>query len=465
MVYPALETIRLSFFDRLGENFVGLENYEYAITSRRMQEAFRNNLIWLFVFTIGTVGFGLLIATLADRVRYETLAKSIIFMPMAISFVGAGVIWKFVYDLRPTGTPLQPAQQIGLLNAILVASDPDGTLNDAIARLNEEGVPIDAQAVQQAIIDVETDAIEAAVADEELSREEADELLEVLPDRAKGYVNGKLPPRDENWQALGQWGRTSLDAINAAIATMPEGSGRAICNAVPHVCMTQIERAETAAIDEAVSAGTLTDEQGDALKRQVRSVALAYVEDGKRPEGEGWQTVDQWDQIIADVDQITLRGINDTLDTGIEPIDWIRTQGINNLALIIVGVWIWTGFCMVVLSAALKGIPGELLEAARVDGANEFQVFFRIIIPMLMPTITVVMTTMVINALKVFDIVYVMTAGNFGTEVLANRMYFEMYGGNREFGHASAIAVILMLSIVPIMIYNIIQFRRQEARR
>jgi len=130
-----------------------------------------------------------------------------------------------------------------------------------------------------------------------------------------------------------------------------------------------------------------------------------------------------------------------------------------------VGVWIWTGFCMVVLSAALKGIPGELIEAARVDGAHEVQVFFRIIIPILMPTITVVMTTMVINALKVFDIVYVMTAGNFGTEVIANRMYFEMYGGNREFGHASAIAVILMLSIVPIMVFNIVQFRRQEARR
>jgi len=386
-------------------------------------------------------------------------------MPMAISFVGAGVIWKFVYDLRPTGTPLQPAQQIGLLNAILVASDPDGTLNDAIARLNEEGVPIEAEAVRQAIIDVETNAIEAAVTDEDLSRGEADELLEVLPDRAEGYVNGNLPPRDENWQALGQWGRVSLDTINAAIATMPEGSGRAVCNAVPHVCMTQIERTESAAIDEAVSAGTLTEEQGDALQRQVRSVALAYVQDGTRPEGEGWQTVDQWDQIIEDVDQITLRGVNDSLDTGIEPIDWIRTQGINNIALIIVGVWIWTGFCMVVLSAALKGIPGELLEAARVDGANEFQVFFRIIIPMLMPTITVVMTTMVINALKVFDIVYVMTAGNFGTEVIANRMYFEMYGGNREFGHASAIAVILMLSIVPIMVYNIIQFRRQEARR
>lgn len=246
---------------------------------------------------------------------------------------------------------------------------------------------------------------------------------------------------------------------------MPEGSGRAVCNAIPHVCMAQIERTESDAIDEAVSAGTLTEEQGDALQRRVREVALAYVQNGTRPEGDGWQTVDQWDQIIADAHEVTVRGINTTLDTGIEPIDWIRTQGINNIALIIVGVWIWTGFCMVVLSAALKGIPAELLEAARVDGANEVQVFFRIIIPILMPTITVVMTTMVINALKVFDIVYVMTAGNFGTEVIANRMYFEMYGGNREFGHASAIAVILMLSIVPIMIFNIVQFRKQEARR
>ena len=105
------------------------------------------------------------------------------------------------------------------------------------------------------------------------------------------------------------------------------------------------------------------------------------------------------------------------------------------------------------------------LEAARVDGANEFRLFFSIIIPLLMPTLTVVTTTMIINVLKVFDIVYVMTAGNFGTEVIANRMYFEMYGGNREFGHASAIAVVLMLAIVPVMIYNIVQFRRQEARR
>ncbi|MCC6799022.1 MAG: sugar ABC transporter permease [Anaerolineae bacterium] len=226
-----------------------------------------------------------------------------------------------------------------------------------------------------------------------------------------------------------------------------------------------IERAETDAISAAVSDGTLSNERANELNRAVRGAALAYVRNGTRPAGEGWQTVDKWDAMIAGVSEVNIRAVNSTLDTGLEPIDWIRDSRFNNLALIVVGIWIWTGFCMVVLSAALKGIPAELLEAARVDGANEFRLFFSIIIPLLMPTLTVVTTTMIINVLKVFDIVYVMTAGNFGTEVIANRMYFEMYGGNREFGHASAIAVVLMLAIVPVMIYNIVQFRRQEARR
>lgn len=465
MVYPSLDTIRLSFMDRLAENYVGLDNYDYALTSTRMKEAFRNNLLWLFVFTIGTVVLGLLIATLADRVRYESFAKAIIFMPMAISFVGAGVIWKFVYDLKPTGNPLQPNPQIGLLNAILVSIDPDDTLGDAIAWLRDEGAPVERGDVLDAIVAVETEAIQEAVAEGDLTQERAGELLDKLPDRARKYIEGELPPREEEWQALGQWPRVSIDAINQALATMPEGSGRAICNAIPYACALRIERIEEDAIDDAVDAGTLTPEQASDLEDDLRSMALAYVKDGTRPGVEGLQTFDQWDEIIAGVNEINVRAVNSSLDTGVEPIDWIRRSGINNLALITVGVWIWTGFCMVVLSAALKGIPAELLEAARVDGANEFQVFFRVIIPQLMPTLTVVTTTMVITVLKVFDIVYVMTAGNFGTEVIANRMYLEMYGGNREFGRASAIAVVLMLAIVPMLVYNVIQFRRQEARR
>jgi alpha-glucoside transport system permease protein len=267
LVYPALNTLYLSLFDKHSENFVGLDNYVWALTSKEMLTAFRNNILWLVLFTALTVSLGLVLAVLLDRVRYEAAAKSIIFLPMAISFVGAGVIWKFMYAFRPANVP-----QIGLLNAIL-----------------------------------------------------------------RNFTN-------------------------------------------------------------------------------------------------------------------------------LDPIGWIVNRTTNNFALIAVGIWIWTGFCMVILSAAYKGIPKELLEAARVDGANEWQVFWGITIPMMKPTIAVVATTMVINVLKVFDIVYVMTNGAFGTEVIANRMYKEMFQF-RSFGRASAIAVILLLAIIPVMVVNIRRFREQEAVR
>jgi len=266
LVYPTLHTLYLSFFDERSENFVGLQNYIWALTSEDMLIAFRNNLLWLVLFTGLTLSLGLILAVILDRVRYEAVAKSIIFMPMAISFVGAGVIWKFVYAYRPAN-----AAQIGLLNAIL-----------------------------------------------------------------------------------------------------------------------------------------------------------------------------------------RLMNLN--------PIGWLVNRATNNFAIIAVGVWIWTGFCMVVLSAAYKGIPKELVEAARVDGASEWQVFWHITLPMIKPTIAVVATTLVINVLKVFDLVYVMTNGDLGTEVIANRMYKEMFHF-LNFGRASSIAVILLLAIIPVMLFNIRRFQEQEAMR
>jgi len=267
LVYPTLNTLYLSFLDKYSEVFVGLDNWRYAFTNHTMLISFRNNVLWLVVFTALTVSLGLVLAVLLDRVRYEAVAKSIIFLPMAISFVGAGVIWKFVYAFRPAGQP-----QIGILNAV---------------------------------------------------------------------VNTLL---------------------------------------------------------------------------------------------------------------------------GFQPIGWLIEREMNNFALIAVGVWIWTGFCMVILSAAYKGIPRELLEAARVDGANEWQLFWGVTLPMMKSTIAVVATTMVINVLKIFDIVYVMTNGNFDTEVIANRMYKEMFAF-REFGRASAIAVILLLAIIPVMAVNIRRFQEEEAIR
>jgi ABC-type sugar transport system permease subunit len=464
MVYPSLETVRLSFLDRRGNEWVGLENYDYAVTSPRMQEAFGNNLVWLIVFTFGTVGLGLLVATLADRVRYESLAKAVIFMPMAISFVGAGVIWKFVYDLNPPGNPTQPGNQIGILNAILVSLKPDDNLAELINRFSDENIDVSVASARDTIVAAETEAIQQAVADETLTQPEADELLAKLPDTARDFLNGQLPPFDEQWQLLGRWANITIDTINAAIAESGV-DGQTVCEIVPHVCAREIEDVEEAAIGTAVDEGRISEDRGDEMLADLQSVALSYVREGQRPSGGDWQTVDQWDDIITNTREINVRTANEALDTGFEPVDWIRRSTINNIALIVVGVWIWTGFCMVVLSAGLKSVPKELLEAARVDGANEFQAFFRVTIPVLMPTITVVTTTMIITVLKVFDIVYVMTAGNFGTEVIANRMYLEMYGGNREFGRASAIAVILMLAIIPLLIYNIYQFRKQEAAR
>jgi alpha-glucoside transport system permease protein len=277
IVYPAFNTFLLSFKNAdatqsaatacvAGESCWGvLENFRYALTSPIMLSAFRNNLLWMILMVGGTVGMGLLIAVLTDRVKYEALAKAIIFMPMAISFVGAGIIWKFVYTYG-TGQV-----QIGMLNAII----------------------------------------------------------------------------------------TSL---------------------------------------------------------------------------------------------------------GAEPVSWLTEPAINNYALIIVGVWMWTGFCMTILSASLKSVPTEILEAARVDGATEWRVFWKIMVPIIMPTITVVVTTMVINVLKIFDIVYVMTGGNFGTEVVANRMYGEMYVSHQS-GRSAAIAVVLILFTIPFMIWNVRRFREQEAIR
>jgi len=267
LVYPVFNTIYLSLLSKNSTEFVGLANYAFAFTNPDMVVSFRNNLLWLVLATLATVTLGLIIAVLTDRVPYESLAKSAIFLPMAISFVAAGVIWKFVYAFRPAGQ-----EQIGLLNAAL-----------------------------------------------------------------------SLNP---NWQ----------------------------------------------------------------------------------------------------------------------PVAWLVNENTNNLALIVVYVWIWTGFCMVILSAALKGIPTEILEAARVDGANEFQVFWRIILPMISPTVAVVATTMVINILKVFDIVYVMTNGNFNTDVIANQMYRQMFNFN-HFGRASAIAIILLGAIVPVMLFNIRRFQQEERRR
>ena len=289
IVYPMVNTIALSFGNnnatapastlcREGQPCWGIfENYRYALTaeidfsslgafwSSFWLSSYGNTLKWIIFMVTGTVAIGLGFAVLSDRVKYESLAKAILFMPMAVSFVGAGVIWKFVYAYGTSQV------QIGVVNSIISA-------------------------------------------------------------------------------------------------------------------------------------------------------------------------------------------------LGGQPVSWLTTVPINTFMLIIVGVWIWTGFCMTILSAAYKSVPVEVLEAARVDGASEWRVFWRITIPIILPTITVVVTTMVINVLKLFDLVYVMTGGNFKTDVIANRMYTEI-NTNYNIGRGTAVAVILVLAILPFIYFNIKRFLAQEAMR
>jgi alpha-glucoside transport system permease protein len=268
LVYPTIGTAVRSLQDQLGTKWVGLSNYAWFFSDSGTLSALKNNLIWVIGLTILTVGFGLLIAVLVDRVRYESIAKSVIFMPLAISGTAASVIWLFMFAYQPHG-----AAQTGTLNAVLTP-----------------------------------------------------------------------------------------------------------------------------------------------------------------------------------------------LSVGPVPFMTVSNFSLNTILLVVVMTWMWTGFGMVIISAALKSINPELLEAARVDGANELQVFRNITFPLLTPTLAVVATTIIITALKAFDIVYVMTNGNFDTQVIANAMYQEMFL-NDDFGRGSAIAIVLMIAIIPVMAVNIRRFQAQEAIR
>ena len=264
LVYPALETLRLSFLDKSGEHFVGVANYAWAFNDSGFRQSIFNNLLWLLVVPASCTFLGLAIAALTDRIWWGNLAKSLVFMPLAISFVGASVIWKFVYDYRGQGQ-----EQIGILNAIV------------------------------------------------------------------GWFGGS----PQVWIALPFW---------------------------------------------------------------------------------------------------------------------------NNFFLMAVLIWIQTGFSTVILSAALRGIPEDTLEAAVIDGAGPLKIFFRIMIPQIMSTILVVWTTITVLVLKVFDIVLTMTNGQWNTQVLANLMYDWMFRGGGDFGRGSAIAIVIMVAVLPIMVWNIRRARAED---
>ncbi len=335
--YPVVETLRLSFTDRSQDGaFVGFANYQQMMSEAKFWEAMRNNMLWLIVVPAASTAFGLLVAQLTDRISWGSLAKSLIFMPMAISFVGASVIFKLIYDTRP-----EDKEQIGILNSVWLQFE--GGAGSFL-------------------------------------------FLKMLPILILLAFAG----------------------IVAYVAYITWKSGR-----------------ETSPLIWVVKVGV--------------AVFAAWL-------------------VFLSLRQVTQTFAAD-LPYG-EPQTWLTLPFYNNFFLMVVLIWIQTGFAMVILSAALRGIPEETVEAAIVDGANPLQVFFKIKVPQIMPTIVVVWTTITLVVLKVFDIVFAMTNGQWQTQVLANYMFDKLFRAN-DWGVGSASAIVIMLLVSPILIWNVYNARKE----
>ena len=342
LAYPVFETLRLSLTDRdQGGAFVGLANYNQMLAEPKFWEALRNNLLWLVIVPAASTAFGLLAAQLTDRIKWGAIAKSLIFMPMAISFVGAGVIFKLVYEARPADQ-----NQIGVLNAVWLQFE--GGIGSFL-------------------------------------------FLQLLP-------------------ALMLLAFAGIVAYVGWIFVRPIAESRERGGGAGYVPLR---------LFVGVAALYL-------VYLSLSSLVSVFTFDYPYGDPQTWLTIPFW----------------------------------NSFLLMVVLIWIQTGFAMVILSAALRGIPEETVEAAIVDGANPFQIFFKIKVPQIMGTIVVVWTTITITVLKVFDIVFAMTNGQWETQVMANYMYDKMFRAN-DWGVGSASAMVIMLLVTPILIWNIYNARKE----
>ena len=338
LAYPVVATAWMSL--NKDGNFVGLQNYTQMFGEPKFWESMRNNLLWLVVVPALSTAFGLLAAQLTDRIRWGNLAKSLIFMPMAISFVGASVIWKLIYDTRP-----EDQSQIGLLNAIWLQFD--GGIGSTIG-------------------------------------------LRVVPALLVALLIAAL--------AYGAW-VMARPLVKSGTKPGPVQFGSRL-----------------------VGTGILLF----LVWNVVGWLAGIFAADLPYGQAQTWLSMPYW----------------------------------NSYFLMIVLVWIQTGFAMVILSAALRGVPEETIEAAILDGANPFQIFFRIKVPQIMPTVVVVWTTVTITVLKVFDIVLAMTNGQWETQVLANYMYDKLFR-SLDWGVGSASAMVIMAMVTPILVWNVYSARKE----
>ncbi|MER5197308.1 carbohydrate ABC transporter permease [Streptomyces sp. NPDC002755] len=406
VVYPVLFSVGRSFFDASGTRFVGGDNYTEMFRDPATLKAVRNTAIWVVVAPTLLTGLGLILAVLVEKIRWATAFKLLLFMPMAVSFLAAGIIFRLAYDEDPDK---------GVLNAAAVGVHDafQGTATYPTARARDgEGLTRGA---------------------------------------GGSYRTGtSVSPGDT--VALGLVGVAPKDLPAGAEPAYPAAArtaGPDELRGVVYLDFTPGGGGKTGAVDRQESG--LPRMKVEAVREGKTAASTTTAADGSF----------RFPGLEPGSYTVILPGSNFA-----PPYDGISWLGPALVTPAIIGayLWIWTGFAMVLIGAGLSALPRDSLEAARMDGANEWQVFRRITVPLLAPVLTVVFVTLVINVMKVFDLVYIIAPGPVQEDatVLATQMWLVSFGGGNDQGLGSALGVLLLLLVIPAMVLNVRRFRGSQ---
>jgi alpha-glucoside transport system permease protein len=401
LVYPTIRTIIRSFYGQDGGNFVGLSNYKDLFSTATLRTAIRNNAIWLAVVPALVTAIGLIFAVLTERIRWSTAFKTAVFMPMAISLFAAGVIWRLMDNQDPT---------LGTLNAGEKVVHDAFTSPGVLTQANPSTTTLVGNAKNGFVLKTPVQPGGTARLG----------LTAIPPDRMPKGAKQAVQPQPSQGAVTGVVWRDFKPGGGKPGVVEPQELG------LPGVSLQ------------------LKGSGGKTVSSTQSQPNGSFKFDGVKP---GTYNV----AIASSTFAAPFQGTN-----------WLGPKLIIP-AIMIAYIWVWAGFAMVVIAAGLASISREVLEAARTDGATEWQVFRRVTVPMLAPVLSVVFVTMLINVLKVFDIVLSVAPGSVQDDanVIALAMWRTSFSGINDFGLGSAIAVFLFLLVIPILAFNVRRFRRE----